>query len=245
MSIIGIDLQEEPGAVEAFGKGLGIPFPLAVESEDRVKKLFGLPSGCPSTVLIDRKGQIVGRILGARDWASDAARGLLRALLEGAGPGIAKGSPPVAGAPQLRKSVHLVSAVRPNDPKLTEILDEGAVSLAAGDEVVILFDGQSVGALRMRARNETETLLGAELASKERRALARRLGMPESDAPRSQLGYVQYLARRGAKVFVNRSAVRLLGLSKDEIHPIARPIYLRQLEKMVDDSDGCYTYSHD
>jgi len=244
--MIGVDLQEEPAAVEAFGKGLGIPFPLAVEREDRVKKVFGLPSGCPSTVLIDRGGRIVGRILGARDWGSDAAGELLRALLEGEGAVATQGPRPLAGARQLRKSVHLVSAVKLNDPKLTEVLDEAAVSLRSGDEVVILFDGQSVGALRMHARSERKTFLAdAEFAAKERRALARRLGVSYSDAPRSQLEYVQYLVQRGAKVFVNRNAVHLLGLMEDEIDPIARPVSSRQLEKMVDDSDGCYTYSHD
>ncbi|MGK3946326.1 hypothetical protein ABK046_49230 [Streptomyces caeruleatus] len=38
--------------------------------------------GHPSTALIDREGRIVGRILGERNWDTEAARRLVRALLE-------------------------------------------------------------------------------------------------------------------------------------------------------------------
>ncbi len=79
--MVGVNLQEEPEAVKAFGKVFDIPFPLLLDPEDRVQRLFGV-RGHPSAVLIDRKGRIVGRILGERDWGSEAARGLVRSLLE-------------------------------------------------------------------------------------------------------------------------------------------------------------------
>ncbi len=58
--MIGVDFGDEPADVEAFGERYDIPFPLAIEDQDRAKKMFGI-LGCPSTVLIDRKGRIVGR----------------------------------------------------------------------------------------------------------------------------------------------------------------------------------------
>lgn len=67
--------------MEAFGKVFGIPFPLLLDRDGRIQKLFGL-RGHPSTALIDRKGRIVGRILGERNWDSEATRRLVQALLE-------------------------------------------------------------------------------------------------------------------------------------------------------------------
>ena len=49
-----------------------------------MQKRFGV-RGHPSTALIDRQGRIVGRILGERDWQGDAARRLIRWLLESEG----------------------------------------------------------------------------------------------------------------------------------------------------------------
>lgn len=181
------------------------------------------------------QAQSVRRLMSA--WMVTALLGSLPASLA------AQESRTQAGAKRPRDAVHLVSAVRPQDPKLTEMLDEAAASLNAGDEVVILFDGQSAGSLRMSVRREKKTPLeAAEFAGPERQALAERLGVPYSAAPRNHLEYIQHLAQAGAKVFVNRDAIRLYGLAEEEIHPVATPISLRQMAELLDESDLCYTY---
>ena len=78
--MVGINLQEDRQAVLSFGKEFAIPFPLLLDPEGQTQKLFGV-RGHPSTVLIDRKGRIVGRILGERDWQSQAAHRLVQFLL--------------------------------------------------------------------------------------------------------------------------------------------------------------------
>ena len=144
---------------------------------------------------------------------------------------------------QARKSVHLMTAVAPNDTKLNEILDEAAAALEAGDEVKILFDAQSVGALRMNAHKTP--LEDAPFTDAQRRAAAKRLGVPQSAAPRNQLDYIQLLAKAGAKVLVNENAVHAFGLADDEIHPIAKRVSVEDMERIVDDSDACLNYSRE
>jgi len=191
-------------------------------------------------VIIDRKGRMVGRAGGGDgDWTSDAARALARSLL---GARMASGPAP-ARKRQARKSVHLMTAVAPNDTKLNEILDEAAAALKAGDEVKILFDAQSVGALRMNAQKTP--LQDAPFTDAQRRAAARRLGVPQSAAPRNQLDYIQLLAKAGAKVLVNENAVHAFGLADDEIHPIAKRVSVEDMERIVDDSDACLNYSRE
>ena len=225
--------------VEAFRDKYGTSFPVAVENDDRMRKAFGV-QGCPATVIIDRKGRMVGRAGGGDgDWTSDAARALARSLL---GARTASGPAP-ARTRQARKSVHLMTAVAPNDTKLNEILDEAAAALKAGDEVKILFDAQSVGALRMNAQKTP--LQDAPFTDAQRRAAARRLGVPQSAAPRNQLDYIQLLAKAGAKVLVNENAVHAFGLADDEIHPIAKRVSVEDMERIVDDSDACLNYSRE
>ena len=144
-----------------------------------------------------------------------------------------------------RDAVHLTDALRPNDAKLAETFDGAADSLQAGHEVVILFDGRSVTALRMNDRKQQKTPL-AELGlpPEEQSTWAKRLGLPANQAPRSHFELVQRLAGAGAKVFVNRNAVKLYGLSDEEIHPIATPISARQMARLLDETDLCYTYGH-
>jgi len=239
LAVIGVDLEEDPADAAAFGKQNNLSFPLAAEDEDRANKEFGV-LGCPNTVVIDRNGRIVGRGAGEGDWSSDAARALVRSLL-GIRP--AAPAPPVADSKQARKAVHLVSSVVPNDPKLNEMLGEAADSLKAGDAVSILFDGQSVGALRTSAKKTP--LEGTAFTSKQRSAAASRLGVATSAAPRNQLEYIQQLAKAGAKVLVNSNAIHALGLADGEIHSIAKRVSVGEMEKIVDESDACYTYSHD
>ncbi len=81
LEMLGVNLGEEPDAIEAFGKAFNVPYSLLLDRDGHVQKLFGL-RGHPSTALIDRKGRLVGRILGERNWDSDDARRLIRALLE-------------------------------------------------------------------------------------------------------------------------------------------------------------------
>ncbi len=237
--MIGVDFQDDPADLEAFASKYGIAFPLAIEDLDRAKKAFGI-LGCPATVVIDRNGRMVGRGAGEGDWTSESARALVRSLL---GIRQAAFAPAAAGAKQAHKAVHLVSAVMPNDSKLNDLLDEAAASLKEGDEVAILFDGQSVGALRTHAQKTP--LEGIEFTSKQRSTLARRLGISQSSAPRNQFQYIRHLANAGAKVLVNGNAIRALGLADGEIHPIAKRVSVGEMETIVEESDACYTYNRE
>lgn len=79
---MGVNLDEDPETVRKFAKEKDIPFTLLLDREGQSPRLFGLWAH-PNTVLIDRKGRVVGLVRGERDWQSEAARRLVRHLLEG------------------------------------------------------------------------------------------------------------------------------------------------------------------
>jgi peroxiredoxin len=76
-----VNLGEDGDTVRRFAEQFGISFPLLLDHAERSPRLFGL-RGHPNTVLIDRKGRVVGLVRGERDWQGDAARRLIRQLLD-------------------------------------------------------------------------------------------------------------------------------------------------------------------
>ena len=81
---VSIDAGEERAVatrVRDFMTEFKVTFPLWLDPEGRSQQAFGV-WWHPSTILIDRGGRVVGRVRGERDWASEAARRLVEALLE-------------------------------------------------------------------------------------------------------------------------------------------------------------------
>lgn len=70
--MVNVDLQEGRDVVAQFQDDSGIPFPMWTDRTGQAPRAFGV-RGHPSTVLINREGRIVGRILGERDWRSPEA----------------------------------------------------------------------------------------------------------------------------------------------------------------------------
>jgi thiol-disulfide isomerase/thioredoxin len=69
-------------ASQAFLQDIGVTT-LGVYTEPEAKSLAALQAlGLPATVLIDRNGQEVGRLLGAADWASADAQQLVKTLID-------------------------------------------------------------------------------------------------------------------------------------------------------------------
>lgn len=67
--------------VEKWARKLEIPFPLLLDDLGDTPRLFGLWAH-PNTVLIDRQGRVVGLARGERDWQSQAARRLVKYLMD-------------------------------------------------------------------------------------------------------------------------------------------------------------------
>lgn len=80
LEVVSVDLQEPREAVARFREDLGVQFPVWIDTTGQSLKSFGV-RGHPTTVLIDRAGRVVGRILGERDWRTREAHQLVEWLL--------------------------------------------------------------------------------------------------------------------------------------------------------------------
>ena len=79
--MVGVNLGEDGGTVRRFAERFGGQFPLLLDREGRSPERFGLRAH-PNTALIDRKGRLVGLVRGERDWKGEAAKRLIRHLLD-------------------------------------------------------------------------------------------------------------------------------------------------------------------
>jgi peroxiredoxin len=76
-----ISFRESPSRVRQVARERGYAAPVLVdESGDVTGRVYGV-WGPPTVYLIDRRGQLVGRATGPRDWSTPAARALIETLL--------------------------------------------------------------------------------------------------------------------------------------------------------------------
>jgi peroxiredoxin len=79
---VGLDTRDSDAAAQAFIERFGITYPNVVDRDGGIQLLFSdtlPPQAIPSTVFIDKQGQVAARILG-RASESDL-RGVLEPLL--------------------------------------------------------------------------------------------------------------------------------------------------------------------
>ena len=78
-----IDFREDPAHVKKTAHERGYVAPVLLDqSGDVTGKVYGV-WGPPTAYFIDGQSRLVGRLVGARDWSSPAARRLVESLLPG------------------------------------------------------------------------------------------------------------------------------------------------------------------
>jgi len=77
-----VTFRESAETVKKAAQERGYVAPVLLDaSGDVTGKLYGV-WGPPTAYFVDRKGQLIGRIVGARDWSTQAARALIQSLVE-------------------------------------------------------------------------------------------------------------------------------------------------------------------
>ena len=78
--ILAVDLGEGKEKVSFFMKENGLTFPVLLDSRGGAANTYGIRA-IPTTYLLDPEGRILGKALGARNWASQDAFKLIEQLL--------------------------------------------------------------------------------------------------------------------------------------------------------------------
>jgi peroxiredoxin len=80
LTVVGVNAREPRSKVEAFVREHGLRFPVLLDADGRVGQAYQV-FALPATFVVDRRGSLVGTVLGIRDWAGPDARAYLRQLL--------------------------------------------------------------------------------------------------------------------------------------------------------------------
>jgi len=81
LEVLLVNFRENADLVKKTAKERGYVAPVLLDtSGDVTGRVYGV-WGPPTAYLIDREGRLIGRIQGARDWSSPAARNLLASLV--------------------------------------------------------------------------------------------------------------------------------------------------------------------
>ena len=81
LEVLLISFREDPARVKRTAAERGYVAPVLLDESGEVTgKLYGV-WGPPTAYLIDRQGQLVGRLVGPHDWSTPAAREVVAALL--------------------------------------------------------------------------------------------------------------------------------------------------------------------
>lgn len=78
--ILAVSFKEPQDLVEDFQKEFKLSFPVLFDASGNVSAKYEI-TGHPVTYLIDRKGFVVGKVVGERDWSSTEAKALVSNLL--------------------------------------------------------------------------------------------------------------------------------------------------------------------
>jgi hypothetical protein len=82
LEVVLVTFRESPEVVARAVRERGYVAPVLIDaSGDVTGRLYGV-FGPPTAYLIDRKGQLVARIVGERDWSTPEARATLARLLD-------------------------------------------------------------------------------------------------------------------------------------------------------------------
>jgi hypothetical protein len=77
-----VAFREAPAQVRRAARERGYTATVLVdESGDVTGRMYGV-WGPPTVYLVDRRGQLIGRAAGPRDWSGPAARAFIEALLD-------------------------------------------------------------------------------------------------------------------------------------------------------------------
>ncbi len=80
MVVLGVNVREKSKVVEKYVKKEKVPFPVLLDTDGSVARDYGIRSH-PVHFIIDKQGQMIGKVMGARNWASVESRDLIRSLI--------------------------------------------------------------------------------------------------------------------------------------------------------------------
>lgn len=79
--VYAVSVQEDPGTVRNYLKDKRYAFPIVLDPDGAVSKLF-VGSGIPTTYVLDREGRAIAGMVGGREWNTPEAYGIFETIFK-------------------------------------------------------------------------------------------------------------------------------------------------------------------
>ncbi len=81
LSVLAINIQEEPGVVAAWVRQKQVTMPVLLDPPGRATRAYSI-TATPTVFVVSREGSLIARGTGTKAWASPRGRAFLDLLLE-------------------------------------------------------------------------------------------------------------------------------------------------------------------
>lgn len=79
--ILAVDIAENKEVVRNYLSKAKLPFPVLLDTDGKVAARYGIRAH-PAHFLLDGEGKLIAVAMGARNWASDESRNLIRIMVD-------------------------------------------------------------------------------------------------------------------------------------------------------------------
>jgi peroxiredoxin len=79
--ILAVDIAEKKEVVRNYLSKAKLPFPVLLDTDGKVAARYGIRAH-PAHFLLDGEGKLIAVAMGARNWASDESRNLIRIMVD-------------------------------------------------------------------------------------------------------------------------------------------------------------------
>lgn len=79
--MLAVNIRESPEKVRSFMQDFRLSFTALLDSKGKVSELYGV-FAIPTTYIIGGRGEVIGRAIGMRNWASEEAKSQFRDVIE-------------------------------------------------------------------------------------------------------------------------------------------------------------------
>jgi len=140
--------------------------------------------------------------------------------------------------------VHATTGLKVDDAQICAVPNVAWTALKQGYDVSILFDASGVTALKKGGLfgGDKSPLDKAKLPDRERKSLAKQLGEPLESIPHNYGEYLQFLHKKGVKLYANNTMMLLYKIKKNDIVPNVKPLNLDDMLKLRSSSHLYISY---
>jgi len=139
---------------------------------------------------------------------------------------------------------HVKTSLDEDDAQICVAPNVAWAALQKGHAVTLLFDGSAVTSVKKGSWfNADQTGMDkAKLPEREREALAEQFNHPLDQVPHNYGEYLGFLKSKGAKLYINRTMMRLYKIDPKIIDSNLEPITLPKMIELMEEADVYMVY---